>query len=204
MSKSDLSVVITAPSGTGKTTVIRELMHQMSELSFSISATTRPKRAAERDGVDYYFMSEEAFLEGIKNNDFLEWAKVHRNFYGTLKKEIDRINDMGSIPVFDVDVQGSKSLKGKIGNAVFILLVPPSLAVLEDRLRKRKSDSELQIELRLEKAVSEIREYPLFDYIIVNEKLSESVSLIMSIIRAALHRTDRMAFELEKILEAGN
>ena len=203
MPLSDLSVVITAPSGTGKTTVIRELMYQMDELEFSVSATTRPKRIAEREGVDYYFISKEDFRQGIENDDFLEWAEVHENFYGTPKKEIDRINSVGRIPILDVDVQGSKTLKNKINNAVFILMVPPSLAVLEDRLRKRKSDSEGQIELRLEKAVAEMRSYPMFDYIIINDRLSESVSLIVSIIRTALHKTDKMALELERILEAG-
>ncbi|MCL1910672.1 MAG: guanylate kinase [Leptospirales bacterium] len=203
MPLSDLSVVITAPSGTGKTTVIQELMYRMDELEFSVSATTRPKRIAEREGVDYYFISKEDFRQGIENDDFLEWAEVHENFYGTPKKEIDRINGVGRIPILDVDVQGSKTLKNKINNAVFILMVPPSLAVLEDRLRKRKSDSEGQIELRLEKAVAEMRSYPMFDYIIINDRLSESVSLIVSIIRTALHKTDKMALELERILEAG-
>jgi len=204
MPRNDLSIVITAPSGTGKTTVIRELMRQMDELEFSVSYTTRPKRPAESDGLDYYFVSKEAFQQGIENDEFFEWAEVHGNFYGTPKKEIDRINDMGHIAVFDVDIQGSKTLKSKISNAIFILLVPPSLAILEDRLRKRNTDSDLQIDLRLEKAVAEMRNYPLFDYIIVNDGLSESVSLIVSIIGAVLHRTDKMALKLERILEAGN
>ncbi|MCL2025500.1 MAG: guanylate kinase [Leptospirales bacterium] len=204
MSRNDLSVIISAPSGTGKTTVIREVMRQVEELAFSISYTTRPKRVAENDGVDYYFVSKEDFQQGIENDEFFEWAEVHGNFYGTLKKEVDRINGMGRIPIFDVDVQGSKILKGKIDNAVFILLAPPSLADLENRLRTRNSNSELEIQLRLKKAVEEMRNYLLFDYVIINDKVSESVSLIVSIIRAALHRTDKMALELEKILEVGN
>ena len=204
MPRNDLSVVISAPSGTGKTTVIREVMQQMEELEFSVSYTTRPKRSTENNGVDYYFVSKEDFQKGIKNDEFVEWAEVHGNFYGTLKKEIDRINAMGHIPIFDVDIQGSKILKGKIDNAVFILLAPPSLADLENRLRTRNSNSELEIQLRLKKAVEEMRNYLLFDYVIINDKVSESVSLIVSIIRAALHRTDKMALELEKILEVGN
>ncbi|MDR3237102.1 MAG: guanylate kinase [Spirochaetia bacterium] len=204
MPQNNLSIVVTAPSGTGKTTVIKELLSQIQEIEFSVSSTTRVKRSEEKEGIDYYFITLDVFKKGIDNHEFIEWAEVHGNFYGTLKKEIDRIKDTGRIPILDVDVQGSKTLKDKIDNAVFILIVPPSLGTLEARLRSRETETEAEIELRLRSAVSELNRYPLFDYIVVNDELSESVLTLKSIIRAEKSKTGRMAGRLKRILEARN
>lgn len=197
-----LSVVITAPSGAGKTTIIQSLLSQDSDFAFSISSTTRAIRSKEVDGVDYYFLSKADFKERIKNDEFVEWAEVHGNFYGTLKKEIDRIHNEGKIPLFDVDIQGSKSLKGKLDNSVFVLILPPSLKTLEWRLKKRNTETPDQIKLRLKNVVSEIQEYPLFDYVLINDNLLQSVLNLKSIIKAELCRTGRMIPVIEQILEA--
>jgi guanylate kinase len=171
MRRNNLSIVISAPSGAGKTTIINELLAQYGELEFSISSTTRPMRNGEIDGKNYFFISEEEFIARRDNDEFFEWAEVHGNFFGTQKKEIDRIRALGKIPIFDVDVQGSRSMKGQVHDAIFIFIIPPSLKILEERLKNRNTDSPEQIALRLKNAVSEMRQYPLFDYIIINDDL---------------------------------
>jgi guanylate kinase len=200
--RNNLSLVITAPSGAGKTTMIRALLSESGEIEFSISSTTRAMREGETNGVDYYFISKEAFISGINNNEFVEWAEVHGNFYGTMKKEIDRIHDAEKIPLFDVDVQGSKSLREKLEDAVFILIVPPSLKILEERLKTRNTESAEQIQLRLTNAACEMSQYSLFDYVLVNDDLTQSMLNFKSIIRAELNKTKRQIAVIEQILEA--
>ena len=202
MHQNDLSIVISAPSGTGKTTIINEILAQCEDVEFSVSSTTRSRRRGEEEGRNYYFISKEEFLNRIENGEFVEWAEVHGNFYGTLKKEIDRIRSMGKIPIFDVDVQGSRSLRGQVHGAVFIFVIPPSLEILEERLRNRNTDSAGQIELRLKNAISELHQYPLFDYILINDELSEAVLTFKSIIRSESNKSERMSTLVEKILEA--
>ena len=202
MQTNNLSVVITAPSGAGKTTMIRALLPQAKNIVFSISSTTRPKRPEETEGVDYFFTTKEDFLNKVKNDEFIEWAEVHGNFYGTLKKEIDRIHEEGKIPLFDVDIQGSKSLKDKLANSVFILILPPSLQELENRLKERDTEPPEQIKLRLENAIAEISEYKQFDYVLINDNLPQSVLTFKSIISAELSKTERMTPVVKQILEA--
>ena len=202
MQANNLSVVITAPSGAGKTTMIRALLPQAKNIVFSISSTTRPKRPEETEGVDYFFTTKEDFLNKVKNDEFIEWAEVHGNFYGTLKKEIDRIHKEGKIPLFDVDIQGSKSLKDKLANSVFILILPPSLQELENRLKERDTEPPEQIKLRLENAIAEISEYKQFDYVLINDNLPQSVLTFKSIISAELSKTERMTPVVKQILEA--
>lgn len=205
MSRNNFTIVITAPSGAGKTTIIHRALEEMEDIEFSVSATTRAARKGERDGIDYYFISQEEFCRQIGEDEFAEWAEVHGNLYGTQKKELDRIQNMGKIPLLDIDVQGCLSLKDKMGDsAVYIFILPPSMNVLEERLRKRGTDSCEQIELRLKTAVSEIAQYAISDYIIINEDLSEAVSAFGSIINAELHRTRRMATLANKISEVKN
>ena len=178
------SIVIAAPSGAGKSTIIRKLTAGNPDLEFSISTTTRPARKGEKHGVNYYYTSAEEFRDMIEKGEFVEWAHVHKNYYGTTKKEIDRIKGEGRIPIFDIDVQGCVSLKKKLPGAVFIFIVPPSLQVLESRLRNRNTDSDEQIRVRLKNAVKELQHFRLFDYIIVNEDLEEAVEKCTSVIVA--------------------
>lgn len=187
-----ISVVVSAPSGTGKTTIIKRLLELDDRFQFSISTTTRERRPDEKEGLHYYYISEESFLEKIRGKEFVEWARVYNNYYGTTKKEIDRIQSAGKIPIFDVDVQGARQLKCAIENAVFIFVLPPSLQDLRERLFTRNTDSPAQRELRLNNAVSELREYAMYDYIVVNKSIDDAIADIMAIVRAESRRTFRM------------
>jgi guanylate kinase len=139
MRRNNLSIVISAPSGAEKTTIINELLAQYGELEFSISSTTRPMRAGEAHGKNYYFISEDEFITRRDNDEFFEWAEVHGNFYCTQKKEIDRIRALGKIPIFDVDVQGSRSMKDRFTMPYHHFIIPPSLKILEERLKNRNN-----------------------------------------------------------------
>jgi len=196
-----IKIVISAPSGAGKTTLITRLVKEVRGLEFSISTTTRSSRRGEVDGKSYYFISKDEFRKKINESAFVEWAMVHGNYYGTSKKEIDRITSDGNIPIFDVDVQGSHSLRDKLDNAVFILIVPPSIAELEKRLRLRNTDSESVIQLRLRNAVGELKHYDNFDYIVVNDDLERALDDLKSIIIAEQRRTDRNLELIKRLQE---
>ncbi len=196
-----IKIVISAPSGAGKTTLITRLVKEVRGLEFSISTTTRSSRRGEVDGKSYYFISKDEFRKKINESAFVEWAMVHGNYYGTSKKEIDRITSDGNIPIFDVDVQGSHSLRDKLDNAVFILIVPPSIAELEKRLRLRNTDSESVIQLRLRNAVGELKHYDNFDYIVVNDDLEQALDDLKSIIIAEQRRTDRNLELIKRLQE---
>lgn len=191
-SKSPLSLVVSAPSGTGKTTIIKRLLEGDARFEFSVSTTTRPRRPGEVDGRSYYFVTEDEFVRMRDRGDFVEWALVHGRLYGTLKKEVDRLYAGGKIPVFDVDVQGARQLRNTIGDAVYVFIIPPSLEVLKQRLRDRETESPEQLRLRIENAIKELREYMMYDYIIVNRVVDESLECLKSIIGAELCRTRRM------------
>jgi guanylate kinase len=187
-----MNVVISAPSGSGKTTIINELMSSDPRFEFSISTTTREKRNGEEEGRDYHYVKTAEFEKMIEKGEFLEWAMVHGNYYGTMKKEIDRISGTGNIPIFDVDVQGGKILKEKLDDAVFIFIMPPSRAALEERLTQRRTDNKDIIELRLKNADKELKSYQIYDYIVVNDYLDTALERLRSIITAEFCRLDRM------------
>jgi guanylate kinase len=194
-------VVISAPSGAGKTTLIHKLLLADDRFTFSISTTTRPKRAGETIGVSYNFVTESEFSDMIEHDAFAEWARVHGNYYGTTKKEIDRICRAGKIPIFDVDVQGARTLKGKLDSAVYLFIVPPSREVLESRLRNRRTDSEEQIQIRMRNSIRELMEYDLYDYIIVNDDLDSALNQLRSIVTAELCRKEKVSYIITGILE---
>ena len=164
-------IIFSAPSGAGKTTIVRALLDELSELSFSISACSRDPRGQEVNGKDYHFIGIEGFKKKIKNNEFVEWEEVYQDhFYGTLNSELTRIWNANKTVVFDVDVVGGMSLKKKFGKkALAIFVMPPSLIVLEERLRNRNTDSEQKIQQRLEKAEHEISLSSGFDVILKND-----------------------------------
>ncbi len=181
-------IVISAPSGSGKTTLIRYLMETMPVFEFSISATSRAPRQGEQHGKDYYFLSAEEFRKKIQNSEFVEWEEVYPGrYYGTLKSELQRIRDNGKIALFDVDVVGGVNLKNKFGEqALSVFIKPPSLEILEQRLRIRGTDSEEEIQTRLKKAAFELTFESKFDIVIVNQTLETSKPKILSVVEAFL------------------
>jgi guanylate kinase len=176
--------VISSPSGGGKSTVIRGLLKQCPELCYSVSATTRRPRRGERDGVDYFFMTAEEFQSRVRRGDFIEWAEVYGFYYGTLKEQIQACRDENRPVLLDLDVQGGLSVKAGMPEATLVFLLPPSLAVLESRLRKRGTESEEKIQARLAVAGRELELADRYDYQVVNETVSETVRNIYDIIRS--------------------
>ncbi|WP_347923460.1 guanylate kinase [Pontimicrobium sp. SW4] len=177
MSKGKL-IVFSAPSGSGKTTIVRHLLKQPElNLEFSISATSRDKRGEEINGKDYYFLSAKEFISKIKKDEFLEWEEVYRdNFYGTLKTEVERIWAMGKHVIFDIDVSGGLRIKRKFPEQTLAIFVkPPSIDELKIRLKKRKTESEDKINMRVAKASAELATAPLFDVIIENDSLDKAL-----------------------------
>jgi guanylate kinase len=175
MTQPDRLLLFAAPSGSGKTTIARHLLRCFpSELAFSISATTRPPRGTEQDGVDYHFLAPEEFDRHVSAGDFLEYEEVYRGmFYGTLRSEIQRIWSTGRYPVLDMDVEGALNLKRQLGERVYAVFVqPPSPAVLAERLRARGTDSEQKVRERLAKAQAELLYAPDFDCVLVNDELT--------------------------------
>ena len=171
-------IVFSAPSGSGKTTIVRHLLQQENlNLEFSISATSREKRGEEVHEKDYYFLSAKAFKNKIKNDEFLEWEEVYRdNFYGTLKTEVERIWANGKNVIFDIDVSGGLRIKRKFPEETLAIFVkPPSIDELKIRLKKRKTESEDKINMRVAKASAELATAPLFDTIIVNDNLENAL-----------------------------
>lgn len=185
-------IVFSAPSGSGKTTIVHHLLEQKElNLGFSVSATSRPKRAQEEHGRDYYFLSKEAFEKHIKNNDFLEWEEVYKdNYYGTLQAEVERIWKEGKAVIFDIDVVGGLRIKKKYPeNTLAIFVQPPSLEVMEQRLRNRKTESEEKILERLNKAEKELKFATDFDVILINDDLEtakkEAIRLVETFLKKA-------------------
>ncbi|SDG78634.1 guanylate kinase [Psychroflexus sediminis] len=180
-------IVFSAPSGSGKTTIVRHLLAQKDlDLEFSISATSRAPRGNEVDGKDYYFMDLKEFKSHIKNDDFLEWEEVYRdNFYGTLNSEVERIWAMGKHVVFDIDVVGGLDIKRIYPEQTLAVFVePPSIEELKIRLKKRKTESEDRIAMRVAKASIEMATAPQFDHIIVNEDLDTALDEAYQLVKA--------------------
>ena len=193
--------IISAPSGSGKSTLTRELVREVDHLRFSISYTTRPPRGAERNGEDYFFVTREEFDERARCGEFLEHAEVFGNRYGTHRSELDRAAAEGVDLVLDIDVQGARQLKGKLPAAISIFILAPSRDVLEKRLRARSQDADSVIERRLRDAAEEIRNYSLYDYVLVNREVAASVDILKSIVKAARSRRERMEEQIRPILD---
>lgn len=177
-------VIFSAPSGSGKTTIVRELLKRFPQFEFSISATSRQPRGQERDGVDYYYLSNDEFRARVEHDEFVEWEEVYAGTcYGTLKSEMERIWAKGNIIVFDVDVMGGINLKSLFGDdACSIFIMPPSVEELERRLRGRGTDSEEVIQKRINKAEFELSKADQFDFTVVNDVLDVAVDEATDII----------------------
>ncbi|WP_457680197.1 guanylate kinase [Thermovibrio sp.] len=186
-----LLIVISAPSGTGKTTLCHMLLKEFLNMEFSISYTTRKPREGEVNGRDYFFITKEEFLRKVEEGDFLEWAEVYGNLYGTSKSQVLKALREGKDVLLDIDTQGALQVKKNFPEAVLIFILPPSLKELERRLRKRGKDPEEVIEKRLKVAREEIKRAPLYDYIVVNDLLEVAYEKLKSIITAEKLRSKR-------------
>lgn len=193
--------VISAPSGTGKSTVAMAVRERVPGLGYSISHTSRKPRGNERDGVDYYFVEEESFIRMIDEGGFVEWAKVYDNFYGTSSSCIEDLTALGLDILMDVDIQGGRNIKNRFPDSVLIFLSPPSLEELERRLRKRGTDNEAVIETRMKMAADDIKNCVWYDYIIVNDKLEKAIDETQSIIISERCLTARRLPEIRKVFD---
>jgi guanylate kinase len=183
--------VFSAPSGAGKSTIAEALIERFDSLAYSISHTSRPPRGAEQDGVDYHFVNGSTFEEMIEKNVFLEWARVHGHLYGTSLEAVKRQMSAGSDILMDVDVQGGRNVKNRFPDAVLIFLLPPSLEILEKRLRDRGTDDPVVIEKRMVQASLEIKNCSWYDYIVINDDLEKAVLEAQSIVLSARCRRER-------------
>ena len=195
-----LLFVISAPSGTGKSTLCRELVKTLPDLAYSVSMTTREPRRGEKDGLDYHFTDRVKFLELTKQEGFLEHAEVFGNLYGTPKDPVEENCALGKDVLMDLDVQGAmKRRKGNKGNSVLIFLLPPAMATLEQRLMHRKTDDAAQIQRRIAMAREEISHVHQYDYALCNDDLGESIKLLKAIVHAERCRPSRNHQSLEKL-----
>jgi guanylate kinase len=188
-----LLLALSAPSGTGKTTLARRLVHEVQGAEFSVSITTRERRGAERDGVDYHFVDERTFLKKIQGGDLLEWAEVHGHFYGTPRGPAERALVEGGVVVFDIDVQGGRSIQRLYPEAVLVFVLPPSLQELERRLRLRGTDGADTIRRRMLTARAEIEQgLAAYDYVVVNDDVDRALEDLKAILVAERCRRGRV------------
>jgi guanylate kinase len=178
-------IIVSGPSGAGKSALVGGVLESMPQLHFSVSYTTRAPRGAEKNGVEYFFVDRSEFQRLIEKDDFLEWAEVHNNFYGTSKRFVDQILESGNDVILDIDVQGARIIRTKRPDATAVFILPPSFQVLRERLERRQLDDGLVIAQRLRRACNEIRHFMEYDYLIVNEDLGGSIDDLKSIIRSA-------------------
>jgi guanylate kinase len=195
-----LLFIVSAPSGTGKTTLVERLVQVVPNLKMSRSYTSRSARGGERDGVDYNFISREAFEQRIRDCSFLEWADVFGNYYGTAAADVEELIALGHDVVLVIDVQGARQVKARGAEHTAVFVLPPSLQVLEQRLRGRSKDTEEQIQRRLDTARGEASSYVDYDYVVVNDDLESTVQRLQEIIGAERLRTHRMKPWAEKII----
>jgi len=196
--------IVASPSGGGKTTLIRRVMAALQregrEVYFSISHTTRQPRPGERDGVDYYFVDRPAFSAMVGRREFLEFAEVHNNLYGTSRVEVEGKLSRGCDVFLDIDVQGARQVRASVPDAVKVFIFPPSLAELHRRLVARRQDDEATIALRIRNALKEMREYAEFDYVIINADLEEATRALLAVVAASRLRPLRQRGQVEDII----
>ena len=194
--------IVSAPSGSGKTTLVNQVLREIPDLVFSVSFTTRRPRGHESNGVEYHFVSEEVFERMISEDQFIEHAKVFDCYYGTARTTVDAARNEGKDLILDIDAEGAAQVRSKVPDAVTIFIMPPSYSALKIRLEQRGEDREEIIRKRLNWArQAEIGRYSDFDFVIVNEDLSHSVTLLKSIIYAERCRTERLVERIESIIK---
>ena len=184
MKKNGILFIISAPSGSGKTTLCSRLIDSLVGLGRSISMTTRPPRPGERDGIDYIFIEKDEFLKRSKKNEFLEWAKVFDEYYGTSKKHVKHLLAKRQDVVLNIDVQGAMKIKRLSMRSVYVFIMPPSVSMLKERLVSRSTDSKKEIAKRLKLVKKEISYMPRYDYVVINNKLESALESLRSIVIA--------------------
>ncbi|MFH1095981.1 MAG: guanylate kinase [Candidatus Desantisbacteria bacterium] len=199
MNSNSLLLVISAPSGAGKTTVTRGVLKAFPEIQFSVSMCTRPKRDNERDGIDYFFVSKENFKDCMARGDLVEWTKIYDDYYGTTKRVVEDMLSAGVNVIFDIDSKGARAIKELYpDNAVLIFILPPFMEDLRIRLLGRMTDSQENIEKRLQGADEELRAISLYDYWIINEDVDISIERLKTIIISEKCRLKRMPQEIKE------
>jgi guanylate kinase len=181
-------IAVSAPSGAGKTTIVKRILKEFPEIVFSVSATTRKKRDNETDGVEYFFIPEEDFRKKIENNEFIEWEKVYDYYYGTLKKYVEDTISRGKPVILEVDVKGALSVKSIFPEAVLVYIVPPGLEELVKRLKNRRTESESDFKKRIERAEMELKLKDKFDYFIENADLEKAVEDTRNLIKKIIYK----------------
>ena len=194
--------IISAPSGSGKSTLVHRLLNEVEQVTFSVSYTTRPPRGSEIEGEAYHFIDRAEFERRLAAREFLESAEVFGNYYGTHSDALDAARAQGKDLVLDIDVQGAAQLKERIPDAVSIFVLPPSREILEQRLRTRSQDDEGVIRRRLADAAREIRNYRLYDYVLVNNDLNLAVETLKAVVRAERVRRIRVEEQIQPILDS--
>ena len=184
-------VVLSAPSGAGKTTIAKALVEGRDDVVFSVSTTTRPARDHEVDGVDYHFLSEPKFRAMIEADEFVEWAEVHGHLYGTSRKTLRKALDDGLFLILDIDVQGAMQMRKHVQDAVLVFVLPPSADALVERLTERGTEGEDTVSRRIKNARDELDQASQFDYVVVNENLEQAIDEVRGIVLAEGRRTDR-------------
>jgi guanylate kinase len=185
-------IILSSPSGGGKTTIAKELLRRRPDLGYSVSCTTRAPRPDEVDGRDYYFMSVAEFLEERENDAFAESAQVHGNLYGTLRREVERVMRGGQHVVMDIDVQGARQFARVFPQSVLVFVLPPSAEVLLERLRRRKTESPAELAARLQSALQELQALDGYEYVLVNDDLERAVQSVSAIIDAEVVKRERL------------
>lgn len=206
MSRAGLLFIVSAPSGAGKTTLCKEVLRRINQgkskpLKWSCSYTTRPPREGEKNGEDYFFVSEEEFDQMIARGEFAEWAYVHGHRYGTSLRYLKEAEEQGIDLLLEIDCQGARQLREKYGSGCFIFILPPSLEELRKRLEKRATESKEMIERRLTRAKEELEEYPLYDYIIINDDFAQASKELEGIIWAERAKKENRVQEIQNILD---
>ncbi|HWQ61831.1 MAG TPA: guanylate kinase [Negativicutes bacterium] len=204
MARHGILIVLSGPSGTGKGTICKELLASNANLRYSISATTRPPRSGEANGVNYWFIAPEEFRTMVEQDELLEWAEVYGNYYGTPRRWVTDMLRSGQDVVLEIDTQGAMQIKKKFPEGVFIFIVPPSLAELEDRIMKRGTDSPAVIAKRLGCVQEELGFAPQYDYAVVNDEVAAAMAKIAAIILAEKCRMERNTDLIEAIGKRGS
>ena len=193
--------VISGPSGSGKSTIIRENRKRFQNLAYSVSHTSRRPRATETEGVEYFFVDRDTFRAMIDRNEFAEWAEVFQDYYGTSFRELKEKTSRGLDVIMDLDVQGAVNMRGAVKDCVLVFILPPSMEILEKRLRARGTDDSAAVARRMERASEEIMNARRYDYLVVNDSLERAVAEMGSIILADRCRIDRKLPEVEKFFD---